>query len=308
VDEDITVRLAFHNTGSEPIALRFDKTAAARDINIRNDDGQDLRIALIENARRTRRRNDNPVQRIESGQIFESEIEGRLVNAGGQVITVGQFHGEFIYRTTDTLPTQVQAGEGEPVWTGKVTSAPCMLDVTLPHQPGCVDCHGGGDYHHAQSNSCDKCHVGKMGEVGFGLRADACSTCHHREGLRGRRQILGAGGEFDQVSRHFSGTITDGDCLLCHDQNRHGDGVVSLVDPDSAGNQPWTGTRAGFCLTCHDGHPPEGVSFPDGPKGSGFDKTEFMASAFAMNEKGCNLCHNPHGSPFPSLLKNLHGR
>jgi hypothetical protein len=278
-------------------------------VSSHDDDGHVLSATVREDARRARMRlnarnrsGSSPMHWIEPGALFEVQVEGGLVSPSGQVpTTAGQFRGEYVYEQTSH-----ETGVAQTVWTGKVASGLCGLDVALPRQPGCADCHGGADFHHAQTQDCDKCHVGKMGEADFGLRTDACSACHPRKELRGRRQILGAGGEFELMSRHFSGTITDADCLLCHDQSRHGDGVVSLIDPDSGGTRPWAGTRAGFCMTCHDGRPPEGVSFPTESRGSGFDKTAFMASAFALSERGCNLCHSPHGSPYPSLLKNLH--
>jgi hypothetical protein len=108
------------------------------------------------------------------------------------------------------------------------------------------------------------------------------------------------------VSRHISGTIEDEDCLLCHDNSQHGNGVVSLIDPDSGGIEPWTGTSTDFCLTCHDGEPPANVSFPDKSTGSGFDKLKSLGSRLAQTEEGCSYCHTSHGSPYPSLLKNLH--
>jgi predicted CXXCH cytochrome family protein len=110
------------------------------------------------------------------------------------------------------------------------------------------------------------------------------------------------------VSKHISGAVEDKDCLLCHDNSRHRSGVVSLIDPDSGGAKPWTGTRTGFCLTCHDGQPPATVSFPVKSTGSGFDKMKFMDSPLAQTQEGCSSCHVPHGSPYPSLLKDLHTR
>ena len=108
------------------------------------------------------------------------------------------------------------------------------------------------------------------------------------------------------ASKHISGEITDKDCLSCHDNSKHRNGVVSLIDPDSGGAEPWTGTRTEFCLTCHDGEPPDGVSFSAKSMGTGFDKSEFLGSALLRTKDGCSYCHTPHGSKYPSLLKNLH--
>ena len=84
-------------------------------------------------------------------------------------------------------------------------------------------------------------------------------------------------------------------------------GVIDLIDPDSGGTKPWTGSRTDFCLVCHDGKPPESVSFPGKSDGSGFNKMMFRESSVAQTEAGCSSCHTAHGSPYPSLLKNLHG-
>ena len=155
---------------------------------------------------------------------------------------------------------------------------------------------------------CTRCHVGEMGTSDFGTKDEACVQCHRREGLYGRRQILGAGGEFDLTSRHLAGTIEDKDCLLCHDNSHHGEGVVRLIDPDSGGAEPWAGTRAGFCLTCHDGEPPAHVSFPAEAKGSGYNKLRLLDSSVVPAEQGCSYRHMPRGSAYPSLLKDLRRR
>ena len=110
------------------------------------------------------------------------------------------------------------------------------------------------------------------------------------------------------ASKHIAGTVKDGDCLLCHDNSKHRTGVVSLVDPDSGGAKPWTGTRTEFCLTCHDGDPPANISFPAESAGSGYDKSKFVGSTHALKGQGCTDCHLPHGSPYPSLLKDVHHR
>lgn len=159
---------------------------------------------------------------------------------------------------------------------------------------------------HVKIQECTNCHVGEVGKPDFGLKVEACAACHPRTGVFGRRTILGPDGEFGMVSKHIAGTIEDKDCLQCHDHGKHQNGVVSLIDPDSGGKEPWTGSRTDFCLACHDGEPPEGVTFPEKPGGSGFDKMMFLGSKLAQTKEGCSYCHTPHGSPYPALLRNLH--
>ena len=311
IGDDVVLRLSFQNTSQRPIALAYNPATSTDRISIRNDDGRTLKVepaaanrwARMRRAA-VRRGSGSSPQRIDPGQIFESEVEGRIVDVSSEALPVGgQFRAVFALDPNEPAPSPASDLS---VWTGEIRSGACTIHVTQPEQLSCVNCHGDSDYHHVQVRQCDTCHVGKVGEPNFGTRNESCAKCHPREGMRGRRQILGPGGEFDMMSSHIPGTIDDKDCLLCHDQSRHADGVVDLIDPDSGGTRTWTGTRTGFCLACHDGNPPTGVVFPDESKGSGFDKTKFMGSAFVLNERGCSLCHNPHGSSHPSLLKDLH--
>ena len=189
---------------------------------------------------------------------------------------------------------QIEPDPEQPVWTGNLSSGTCTLDVTSPLPAGCIDCHGDGDYHHKDNQSCETCHAGEVGDYNFDVRPEACGQCHPRDGVFGRRQILGSGGEFDMASRHISGAVEDKDCLLCHDNSQHRNGVVSLIDPDSSGTKPWIGSRTGFCLTCHDGEPPPHVSFPAESAGSGYDKSKFLGSIDVLNGQDCSSCHNTH--------------
>ena len=127
---------------------------------------------------------------------------------------------------------QIQPAPTQPVWTGKLSSGTCTIDLDLPRQAGCIDCHGDADYHHKETWDCTICHVGEVGSDNFGVNTESCAQCHPRDGVYGRRQILGSAGEFDMASKHISGTIEDKDCLLCHDNKQHRNGVVSLIDPD----------------------------------------------------------------------------
>jgi len=307
--EPVAAQLRFENTTNESINFYHKVTDAAKHIVIDNGNGQTLTIESSERRRRSRgRKQDNPIQKIAPGDVLEANIEGKIIGASDQaVFTAGPFHAVYMHKVTDELFAQIESGLNKPVWTGTLSSGKYLMNVAAPPPTGCVDCHGDGDYHHKDNQSCEACHVGQVGDDNFGVRKDACSRCHPREGLYGRRQILGPGGEFDMVSKHISGSIEDKDCLLCHDTNRHRSGVVDLIDPDSGGKKPWTGSRIGFCLICHDGAPPAHVTFPEESSGSGFDKSKFLDSAMARKQQSCCDCHTPHGSPYPSLLKNLHG-
>jgi hypothetical protein len=306
--EPIAAQLKFENTTNESINFYHKVTDAIRHIVIDNGNGQTLKVETSGGGRGSRmRKRGNPIQEIAPGEIFEANIEGKIVDASGQItMTAGPFHAVYTHKVNDEMLGQVESEPNEPLWTGKLTSGTYTMRVTASPPTGCIDCHGDGDYHHKDNRGCETCHVGQVGDEDFDVKKDACAQCHPREGVYGRRQILGPGGEFDMKSRHISGTIEDKHCLLCHDNSQHRDGLVSLIDPDSGGTESWAGTRTDFCLTCHDGEPPANVSFPDKTAGSGFDKMTFVGSRLAQTKEGCSYCHTPHGSTYPSLLKNLH--
>ena len=313
IGEEVTAQLKFENTTDEPINFYYQPTDAIKRFVINNDIGQTLKIEASRAAGRFRMRGrrSSPVQTIAPGGTFETKIDGKIVAASDQGTSIaGQFHAVYHNTFDENTLAQIEPAPTQTVWTGKISSGTCTLNVTLPQQDGCIDCHSDSDYHHAKLQDCANCHVGEMGNANFGIKEGSCAQCHPRDGVGvyGRRQILGSGGEFDTASKHISGTIEDKDCLLCHDNSKHGNGVVSLIDPDSGGTKAWTGTRTAFCLTCHDGDPPAGISFPAKSVGSGYDKSKFQGSAHALGEQGCSNCHNPHGSSYPSLLKDVHSR
>jgi hypothetical protein len=306
--DNVAVQLKFENMTDTPLALHYNATEATRNIVINDTNGKALKLDTSTKGRVWRRRT-NPVQRIDPGQTFQAEIEGRIVSTPLEAAPPwGKFTATYSHAVSETMLGNVSPQIKRAAWLGKTDSGTFTFEIDTPKKLGCADCHGDSDYHHTHEQDCKKCHVGEVGAPEFGQKMDACAECHPREGKSGRKQILGPGGAFQMASKHIRGDIEDKHCLVCHDNSRHGKGAVNLTNPDSAGAKPWTGTRTAFCLTCHDGTPPAGVSFPEEAKGSGFDKMKFMESALAGNEQGCGLCHMPHGSKYPSLLKDLHGK
>ena len=306
VGDVVAAKLKFENTTDQPIDFYYEAADAAKNIEIINSSGQALGIQAGRD-RWSRYRRSNPVQRIASGKAFEAEVEGTVVGPDDKVtLAVGRFSAVYDNEVNDDTLAQIEPAPARPVWKGKLSSGKFAVDLELPHQEGCIDCHGDSDYHHVKDENCQFCHVGQAGTDDFGLRNKACANCHPRKGVYGRRQILGPGGEFDMASKHIADKITDKHCLLCHDNGKHRSGVVSLINPDSGGTEPWTGTRTEFCLTCHDGRPPDGVSFSAKSMGTGSDKLKFLVSALSQTKDGCSYCHTPHGSKYPALLKNPH--
>ena len=308
IGEQAVAQLKFENTGDEPIAFYHKAEGAADRIVINNDNGRILKMqAIRDRFSRFRRGRGSPIRMIAPGKMFETQVEGKIVAASsGDTSIAGQFNAVYNLEIDKQSLAGLKPAPNQAVWTGTISSAAYTVSITSPEQESCIDCHGGADYHHVKIQQCTNCHVGEIGKPNFGLKVQACAACHKRPGAFGRRTILGSDGEFGMASKHIAGTIEDKDCLLCHDYSKHGDGVVYLIDPDSGGKKAWTGSRSDFCLACHDGKPPEGVSFPSKPGGSGFNKMMFRGSKIAQTKAGCSHCHTPHGSPYPALLKNLH--
>ena len=92
----------------------------------------------------------------------------------------------------------------------------------------------------------------------------ACSTCHG-SATGTRRQVLGAGGDFNKESHHVinyaartSEIITDNDCRVCHNMENHTSGTVRLAHKDTSQvvvyEQSNPASLEPFCLSCHDGN------------------------------------------------------
>jgi hypothetical protein len=311
VDEGVAVKLEFENTTDEPINFYYQSPELIKCLAINNDSGKSLKIEDSNPRRRSGKsnRSKNAIKRIGPGQRFKTVIESKIVfDSGHEGNIAGEFHAVYHLDVSDQTPAQIEPEFNETIWTGKISSGTFNFDLLLPHKNSCIDCHSGSDYHHVKLQDCTVCHIGQVGSDNFDVKKESCAQCHPRDGVYGRRQILGPGGEFDMVSRHISGEIEDEDCLLCHDNSKHRNGIVSLIDPDSGGKKPWLGTPTDFCLTCHDGDPPAHISFPAESAGSGYDKSNLARSSDAMTGQDCSRCHNSHGSKYPSLLKDLHHR
>jgi len=117
-----------------------------------------------------------------------------------------------------------------------------------------ADSQPGGD--------CVQCH---FHENGFSPTGGSCTSCHAQAqgSTLYRRQIAGAGGDFERASHHVTDgstteIVTDGDCVVCHDQGNHQSNVepdVLLNDPDGGASFTYDGGGASiedFCINCHD--------------------------------------------------------
>lgn len=140
----------------------------------------------------------------------------------------------------------------------------------------CRVCHtdpgtqANGQAGHNGPDVCTSCHTHDGGFEGAG---GGCTACHASTQLAvghthpERRQVAGTGGDYERASHHVAnGTVTDDDCVVCHDQvdshNSDTNGVL-LFDHDGGasiqilhGIGPDTTVAEAakleqFCLGCH---------------------------------------------------------
>jgi predicted CXXCH cytochrome family protein len=194
-------------------------------------------------------------------------------------------------------------------------------DYGVDTQPGgdCVLCHG---------------HEG-----GFSPTGGSCTSCHSQaQGTPGlyRRQVSGAGGDFERTSHHVTDgstteIVSDEDCAVCHDQSNHQSNVepsVLLNDPDGGASLSYDGGGAsleGFCLNCHDadsslafdsdqdnsdGYQPFGDNRTPPDIATGWaSASHASASAAALVDETCMACHGGPDSTRTGLSTdpNAHG-
>ncbi|MFQ5591567.1 MAG: cytochrome c3 family protein, partial [Phycisphaerae bacterium] len=192
---------------------------------------------------------------------------------------------------------------------------PAPIDATLwasgSHQVGPMTCFGDGQTFgcHDTGHGSNKQKLLAPSTVAPTPPANAeeqegfCYTCHDADGP--------ASTDIESLfvlSSHHNVTFADQadgskvECTNCHNPHT-ASSTALLADPDTG--DPWTGIGPGFCLACHDGAPPQGVTFPSGSTGSGFDKSGFVGTTHATNLGGntCRHCHMDHGSTYASLLR-----
>ncbi len=135
-----------------------------------------------------------------------------------------------------------------------------------------------------------------------------CYTCHD-----GSVATVNIQAEFARTYQHNISPNDPGgeylECVNCH--NPHlANSTNKLANPDTGATTIWTGTQEDFCLTCHDGNPPAGITFPVTSTGTGFDKSTFVNSSHDNNVTGpdgtlgdsCRACHAQHGSDYRANL------
>ncbi len=129
-----------------------------------------------------------------------------------------------------------------------------------------------------------------------------CYACHDASGPASS-DIESA---FALASHHNVSALdqTDGsrvECVNCHNPHKAATGA-RLIDPDT--HTVWTGSDQDFCLVCHDGAAPAGVTFPPTSTGTGFNKSVFVGTThdLQLGADACGHCHAPHGTAHAPML------
>ncbi len=131
---------------------------------------------------------------------------------------------------------------------------------------------------------CYQCHDGSVAAVD--IQTDFGRTSHHK------------------VSDTDQADGSKVECTNCHNPHTVS-AAAKLSDPDTGG--VWGGSMDGFCLTCHDGLPPVGVTFAAGGPGtpisvhSNVDVTAVEAPFSSV----CIQCHEQHGADNLYLIRQM---
>lgn len=190
--------------------------------------------------------------------------------------------------------------------------------------------------------TCSKCHTphsGRYNQLTDLQEENLCFACHvnpansHSGKGNIQEQFFGSS-NVTIVSKHDITSSDNGkvECSSCHGPHTVGAASLSegkaysdLSDPQNtkkvftmvAGTTNATvGNMTFFCLRCHGGTPPVAarsltqvvpftIIFPQlaFSNGSGWDKTSYLSTKHSQNGIGCEECHEPHGSQYPSLQK-----
>ncbi len=197
---------------------------------------------------------------------------------------------------------------------------PPPIDATLwavaSHSSGQMTCFGDGQGFgcHGSGHGSAKANLlappdGSQPPVpGDALREEEglCYSCHDADGPA----ATDVESQFNRASRHGVSALDqiDGskiECVHCHEPHTLS-AASPLSDPDSGA--AWTGSGEGFCLVCHDGTPPAGVTFPPSSSGSGHDKSAFIGTTHdtETGSNSCGHCHRAHGSAHIAILRELY--
>ncbi len=191
----------------------------------------------------------------------------------------------------------------------------------MTNHVGAADHLGGANY---EGQDCIGCHPHSADGIrensdGF-MPVGGCSSCHATPQDNGdnippggRRAVIP---DFENNSHHVQGTVTDVDCVACHEMTQHQQGQVRLKDADTGavlalidrpGNDPAVAAALEpWCLACHDADGAGGAApFSDGIMPPVIDATAWAAASHETSAAvgTCWNCHdNGHGSVKQKLL------
>jgi len=175
---------------------------------------------------------------------------------------------------------------------------------------GCVDCHDNG---HGSNKHKMLAPYNKIADVSpdpLDDEEEFCLNCHKASGLASTDIQT----EFGRTHTHQVnevpqyGVNSGIECISCHNPHQNNN-TYPLSDPDN-NKILWTQTVNGtrdFCLRCHDGAPPAGISFPTTFQGTGYNKSKYVNSRhdqvlnngeqnFVGGGEDCLSCHDRHGT------------
>jgi len=138
--QEAAVTVAFQNTSDTPIALRYEPREALRQIVVRNDNGQTLKLEMRDTERQAGPNRGMPrpnrapaVTEIRPGQSFEAEILAKVTAASDAAVTGTRSFAAVLHWVIDKdMRAEADSVRPRPLWTGKTASGTCILTVSSP--------------------------------------------------------------------------------------------------------------------------------------------------------------------------------
>jgi len=142
---EIGIVVTFQNMTDRPVALPYDPVEILKHIAIRNDAGSTLRLEALDSNPAPpmdrggpRRGRGMSLQGIPPGQSFESEIDARIVAASDSeaaALPTGTFRATCSVAISEEMLPPGKSAPRRALWTGKVASGVCTLEITPPPAP-----------------------------------------------------------------------------------------------------------------------------------------------------------------------------